>query len=321
MKRTVFILLAFFAATLSHAQEPVRIKTAFYNVENLFDTIRNPSIDDADYTPRGMYRWDTEKYLSKITNIARVIDDISADVIGLAEVENEAVLRDLMYALETDYNFIYLPTSDMRGIGQALLYRGSRFFPERTSQIRGPGLVRQPLAVEGTLEGMDFVFIVCHMPSKLSRTRTRNEASKSLAAFLEGSAERRPDRTVVLMGDINAQPYESIARRIAAGGSLYNPFEELSRKGYGTYSYRDKRYLYDQIMINGNTSSGSGFRHNLGSNPGRPELSVTAGIFVRDYMMPSEGILGGYPERSFRSGHYIAGYSDHLPVYLLIEKQ
>lgn len=319
MKRAVFILLLFTAA-FSHAQEPGRIKVAFYNVENLFDTIRNPSVDDADYTPEGMYRWDTEKYSSKISNIARVIDDLAADVIGLAEVENENVLRDLLLALDTDYNYTYLPTFDSRGIGQALLYRGSRFFPKRTSQIKGSGLTRQPLVVEGTLDGMEFTFVVCHMPSKLSKVKTRKEASKSLAVFLDGHGRRNPEATVVLMGDMNAQPAETITKHVTDAGKLHNPFEELSRKGYGTYSYRDKRYLYDQIMISGHALYSVRTQKEEPDNSS-PGLAITAGIFVRDYMMPSDGTRGGYPDRSFRSGRYTAGYSDHLPVYLLVEKQ
>lgn len=304
MKRAIFILTAMFAVLSLQAQNTAGIKIAFYNAENMFDTIRNPHIDDADFTPGGLYRWNTDKYFSKINNIAKVIDDIGADVVGLAEIENEAVLRDLLYALKTDYNYIYRSTSDMRGIGQALLYRGSRFFPKRTTQIRGSGLTRAPLMVEGSLEGMETVFIVCHMPSKLSKTRTRSEASKSLGTSVHNFTALNPGKTVILMGDMNASPTEKEVKYIAESGKLFNPFEEPARKGYGTYSYRDKRYLYDQIMV---------------SRKFDP-AQVTAGIFVRDYMM-SDGSRSGYPDRSFQSGKYTQGYSDHLPVYMLIEKQ
>ncbi|EKC57869.1 hypothetical protein LEA_14147, partial [human gut metagenome] len=29
----------------------------FYNFENLFDTIRNPEINDAEFTPEGPKKW------------------------------------------------------------------------------------------------------------------------------------------------------------------------------------------------------------------------------------------------------------------------
>ena len=79
--------------------DPERVKVAFYNTENLFDTIRNPLIADGEYTPQGTRRWDTQRYGCKIGRIARVLDELDADVVGLAEVENEAVVCDLMFAM------------------------------------------------------------------------------------------------------------------------------------------------------------------------------------------------------------------------------
>lgn len=83
------------------------MKVAFYNTENLFDTIRNPLISDGEYTPQGARHWDTQRYACKIGRIARVLDELNADIVGLAEVENEAVVRDLMFAMRQDYNYIH----------------------------------------------------------------------------------------------------------------------------------------------------------------------------------------------------------------------
>ena len=51
--------------------------------------------------------------LAKILNY-RFLD---ADLLALAEVENEAVVRDLMYAMRSDYNYIHRNSGDPRGIG------------------------------------------------------------------------------------------------------------------------------------------------------------------------------------------------------------
>lgn len=112
-------------------RSPERVKVAFYNTENLFDTIRNPLISDGEYTPQGARHWDTQRYACKIGRIARVLDELNADIVGLAEVENEAVVRDLMFAMRQDYNYIHRNTDDPRGIDVALLYRGSAFVPQR----------------------------------------------------------------------------------------------------------------------------------------------------------------------------------------------
>ena len=58
------------------------MKVAFYNTENLFDTIRNPLISDGEYTPQGARHWDTQRYACKIGRIARVLDELNADIVG-----------------------------------------------------------------------------------------------------------------------------------------------------------------------------------------------------------------------------------------------
>ncbi|MDD4088046.1 MAG: endonuclease/exonuclease/phosphatase family protein, partial [Bacteroidales bacterium] len=35
---------------------------AFYNVENLFDTINDPTINDEEFLPGSKLDWNTEKY-------------------------------------------------------------------------------------------------------------------------------------------------------------------------------------------------------------------------------------------------------------------
>ena len=49
---------------------------AFYNVENLFDTIDDPKTFDDDRTPNGRDKWTEEIYLKKSKNIARWEDYI-----------------------------------------------------------------------------------------------------------------------------------------------------------------------------------------------------------------------------------------------------
>lgn len=76
---------------------------AFYNVENLFDTINDPKILDDDRTPTGSDRWTSEKYNSHVNNIAKVISEIgfdvtknTPDIVGVSEIENKTVLMDLI---------------------------------------------------------------------------------------------------------------------------------------------------------------------------------------------------------------------------------
>ena len=121
-----------------HAAGP-GIRIACYNAESLHDTIPDRLIDDGDYTPRGARQWNGERYRLKIGHIARVIDELDADLLLLTEIENESVLRDLMLATSSDYNYIHRHTSDRRGMDIALLYRGSLFFPGARPSDRRAG--------------------------------------------------------------------------------------------------------------------------------------------------------------------------------------
>ncbi|MDE7190818.1 MAG: endonuclease/exonuclease/phosphatase family protein, partial [Muribaculaceae bacterium] len=43
---------------------------AFYNLENLFDTINNNGKYDLEFSPEGSHRWDGAKYRSKLKNLS-----------------------------------------------------------------------------------------------------------------------------------------------------------------------------------------------------------------------------------------------------------
>jgi len=81
-----------------------KIRTiAFYNVENLFDTINDPKKFDDDRTPTGKDHYTSKIYWNKINHMARVISEIGAKkaknsptLIGLSEVETRGVVQDLI---------------------------------------------------------------------------------------------------------------------------------------------------------------------------------------------------------------------------------
>ena len=63
---------------------------AFYNVENLFDTIDDPDTFDEDYTIEGRYKYSKENYQEKIDKTAQVISEI-----GSSQTKNKPVLVGL----------------------------------------------------------------------------------------------------------------------------------------------------------------------------------------------------------------------------------
>ena len=195
-----------------HAAGP-GIRIACYNAESLHDTIPDRLIDDGDYTPRGARQWNGERYRLKIGHIARVIDELDADLLLLTEIENESVLRDLMLATSSDYNYIHRHTSDRRGMDIALLYRGSLLFPGRVRQIAGPGLPRELLVVDGLLDGEPLTLIGAHLPSQLNRASYRLRALGTLRKAVDSILRRDPDRKLLVMGDMNCTPQSAEAVR------------------------------------------------------------------------------------------------------------
>jgi hypothetical protein len=115
-----------------------RIHTvAFYNFENLFDTINEPNTFDEDWTPKGSQHWTFDKYQKKLSNLARVLAEIgsannpeSPTFIGGCEIENRGVLEDLIQQpnlADKKYGIIHFDSPDKRGIDVALLYRKNFF--------------------------------------------------------------------------------------------------------------------------------------------------------------------------------------------------
>ena len=83
MKKIGFLLLAVFltGVTVTQAQKKqyAIYAVAFYNLENLFDTINQPNTNDEEFTPSGSYRWGGLKYRNKLNNLAYAISNFATD--------------------------------------------------------------------------------------------------------------------------------------------------------------------------------------------------------------------------------------------------
>ena len=99
-KRLIFTIALLAVFAVCFAQKP--FKVVFYNMENFFDTLKDPQTFDEEFTPEGPKKWNTAKYTKKLGNIERVLFDIAAidknypAVIGVSEIENRAVLEDIV---------------------------------------------------------------------------------------------------------------------------------------------------------------------------------------------------------------------------------
>ena len=142
MKKNILVLFLFLNLNIICGQiksnESYQVNTiAFYNVENLFDTLDDPLTSDDDRTPMGKDKWTNDIYQKKLKNIAKVIADIGSDltgsspsIIGLCEIENRGVLEDLINTnslKKENYDIIHYDSPDERGVDVAMLFKKNRF--------------------------------------------------------------------------------------------------------------------------------------------------------------------------------------------------
>lgn len=157
---------------------------AFYNLENLFDTVNDTLIYDDDRTPEGKDHWSETRYRDKIEKLGRVLSGIGREtnpsppeLIGVCEVENRGVLVDLVHTSQlksADYGILHFDSPDERGIDVALLYRRAAFTPiafrshrlllQNVEEERD--YTRDILVVDGLLDGEQLYLLINHWPSR-----------------------------------------------------------------------------------------------------------------------------------------------------------
>ncbi len=340
----VSLLIFVFLNTNAQEKRKFRVHTvAFYNVENLFDTINNPNKFDEASPIMELNFNRSDIYKKKVRNMARVISDIGADVsnnapviIGLAEVENRQVIEDLANdpaLVGKDYGIVHFESPDARGIDVALMYQKEFFTPIDTSShelkiyddlTRKRVYTRDQLLVSGKLEGEMIHVIVSHWPSRSggeARSRPKRIAAAKLNKRIIDSLQANdPYAKIFSMGDLNDDPTNSSLKDVLKAKrdkedvklkGIYNPMEDFFRKGLGSNAYRDAWSLFDQILITKPLldTDYSSFRF------------YKAGVFNKQYLTNKKGRYKGYPFRSFADGGFTNGFSDHFPVYVHIIKE
>lgn len=301
---------------------------AFYNLENLFDTINNNAKYDLEFSPQGSRNWNTPKYNAKLSNLARTIGRMPANtaVIGFAEAENESVIRDLVAECSRQgVNLAIAPyheSPDPRGIDVGLLYNPNLFTVLNVStRPTDVGFAtRDQVCVLGLLGGDSIAVIVNHWPSRLRGKEESSPSREKAAAICRATADElraaNPNIAVIVMGDLNDDPQDPSCA-VALGAvkdaadatptNFFNPWWNVLESGRGTLSYRNNWNLFDQIIVSGN----------LVNNPGGLSYS---GCLINDFdFLRAPG--HDYPLRTYSRGKFLNGYSDHYPTEIFLVKE
>lgn len=298
-----------------------------------------------DFTVNSPKNWNTAKYNQKIANEAKVISELGRQytndnpaVVGLIEVENRQVVQDLIahpLLAKSNYGIVHYNSYDARGIDVAIIYQKSRLqvtdhYVKDVKIFNADGYrsyTRGVLVVKGLLDGEKVAFFMNHWPSRsggeAASMPRRAAAAKVLKEEMDKAIADDPDRKLFAMGDFNDDPVSpSLKKILGAVGDpsqlsektpYYNLMYKHYKAGVASLAYRDAPNLFDQIIVSKNLYS---------TEKLSPTYSVyKAEIFAPSYLVNSEGQWKGYPLRSWDGDRFTGGYSDHFPVFTVLQRE
>jgi len=347
MKKLYFLFVAVVSLQFVYAQNKPAATykvsiIGFYNLENFYDTIDNPIVNDEEFLPNSIRNYNTAIYKSKIQNLATVISQMGTDkspdgpaILGVAEIENDTVLTDLVnhpLLKKRNYKIVHYDSKDARGVDVAMLYNPKYFTVLKSDKlfVQLPGgskdayFTRDILWVQGKLDGEVVNVYVNHWPSRSGGEErsmpARNAAASVCKKHIDSLYTAEGESKVVVMGDLNDDPTnESVAgimkakgrlKDVKAGG-IFNPWYELYKNGNGTLAYQDAWGLFDQILIS----------HPWLSKEQKGFFYYQQHIFNPGYLVENVGRYKGYPMRTWDGNTYRGGFSDHFPTYIIFLKK
>lgn len=338
--------------------DSVCLRIAFYNMENFFDYLHDSAKDDHDFTPQGIKGWGNAKYANKRNRLFKVIAAMDAEhslaAMGLAEVENARVLRDLCRGTPLRYknfDFVHFESPDPRGIDVALLYRKDLLSIDTSYPVP---LIIPPDSVARTRDMLYVRAFVEASPVPPDSGMSGNRLSKDASGTGTGKhpcANRKKTCLHLFVCHFPSKyggATETDHKRAAAARLLRQRMDSLSCKDssaiilamgdLNTHALdsvlaplRSQPYLN---LMASPTWRPRFARYRIGSHKFREEWSTIdhiilprrilpwirgkqAFVFARGFLLQSdERYMGIKPFRSFYGARHLGGYSDHLPVYI-----
>jgi len=322
-----FAFLIFGSCTSTRRTLKHEYTVVSYNVENLFDTVDDPKVPDEEFLATSEKMWNTERYQKKLNDISRVISEINPkelpEIVGLAEIENQMVLEDLVNTsnFSNKYGIIHEESPDYRGIDVAMLYRKDAFteimhevlpvtFPDEPDFK-----TRDILHVTGKIRNKTVHVFVNHWPSRIGGDEKTEPKRVMAASVLKAKVDQilavDPKALIIIMGDMNDEPtnkslHETLdAEAPDSGAKLVNLMIPDKNAGLGTYFYSGNWNMLDNLVVSESVLQGKGVK--VENHKGY--------IFSNDWMIYTNKNGDKTPNRTYVGNKYVGGVSDHFPVY------
>ncbi len=346
--KKLFILIPVLLIVLNISAQENKLKQTrnknftivFYNTENLFDFEDDPLTQDEGFTPGSEKKWDKEKYLKKTQDISKVLSSIGKRdlpaIIGLAEVENEKVLIDLINTenlSKGNYGIVHYDSPDKRGIDVAMLYRKDLFKVESHKSIpinfpRDTILTRDILMVKGKTNDSENLFVfVNHWKSRSGgmavTANKRNYSAVVLRKAVDSILNFESKAKIVILGDFNDEPTNRSIHQILQANNkrknrsqrdLYNLMYDMHNlNDLGSYHYSGSWNMLDQIIISQSL---------LDTKQGYFTDFEGGEIFNEEWILYNNSKAGTWtPNKTYGGNTYFGGISDHLPVYVVLRRK
>lgn len=310
------------------------LSVAFYNLDNLYDTVDDKDHNDTEFTPSGKYAWTVERYSQKLDNMRKVIVTMangnSPDVLGMCELESRQAINDLFSAgmlKGGSYDIVHYDSPDERGIDVALAYNKKKLSVIDSKKVhvkllgdtsdRTRDILWVRALASATSDTIDF--IVCHFPSRREgKDKSEPDRLDAAQACIDIAREKCnfSKQNLVIMGDFNDEPWDksisSVIGAVDAGkddhSDLQNLMWQFRDEGKGTYRYRDQWNILDQFIVSRALNDSAGAEYVRGS----------VNIVSHDWMI-QKGKYKGFPLRTFGGDRWLNGYSDHFPICMTIK--
>lgn len=309
MKHLLSFLIVFLIWSQGLTQKTRAV--AFYNVENLFDTLDGPN-DDAEFLPASKNEWTAGRYEEKLTHIREVLLAMGKPVIcGFSEVENAAVVRAII-ANQADfksYGIVHYESPDARGIDVALIYDSCRLklVDSRAIRFTLPGetkpTTRDILWAQFNYKKQPFYVMVNHWPSRRGGTDESDEkriAAAKIACNFIDSIQKVNGYPIMFLGDLNDHPENNAPKLIDE--RLDPMITTESGPTRGTHFYNNEWGILDHIYVSTNFIA---TKNGVIANSGK----------IHNFPFLMEEYKGNIqPKRTYGGSKYLGGYSDHLPV-------
>ena len=319
----------------------------WWNLENLFDVENSPARPAwlQSRLRSELKGWTKSVLDKKLTNLADIIGRVNGgngpDILGVCEVENKEVLDRLVHKIHghvsRTYKVMHQDMGDGRGIDVAIIYDTQMYSDDGRQfslEVMKRNATRDLFQIQlTTTAGNELVLVGNHWPArsagKYESEPYRMMVGETLSYWVDRIHEIKEKESgnkhpaIVLMGDFNDNPYDrSLTEYMRSSGTLekvknstshimFNMMYSFVGGDIGTYVYGNDIEVMDQFIVS---------------------RSMMVDYYKYPFQVDSVQIVY-YPEmvkgdyntpirfsRPSRSDYNDKGYSDHLPIELVVEE-